>query len=100
MHSSWAPHEDRLLEEKVIEIGRRWKVLATSFPGRTDVSLKNRYNLLTRKRNKAIKIALRLPLKVQKTPKIVFTDPKADATDLDSQDETKIWMWHFDPDPN
>jgi hypothetical protein len=100
MHSSWAPHEDRLLEEKVGELGRRWKVLEAYFPGRTDINLKNRYNLLTRKRNKAIKIALRLPPKVQRTRKFAFTDPKADATDLGSQDEPDAFVWHFEFDAN
>jgi hypothetical protein len=100
MHSAWAPHEDKLLEEKVNELGRRWKVLEAYFPGRTDVNLKNRYNLLTRKRNKAIRMALHLPLKVRSTKQIAFSDPRADTPDFDSQNEPKTWLWHFPFDLN
>jgi hypothetical protein len=43
----WAPEEDRLLQEKYNELGSQWCVIAKFFPSRTDVSLKNRWVVLT-----------------------------------------------------
>jgi hypothetical protein len=65
-HEAWSRQEDDMLDQMVREMGKGWKVLEQFFPGRTDVSLKNRYNLLVRKKNKALKIALHLPLKISR----------------------------------
>lgn len=43
--------EDKLLEEKLNEIGNKWRAIAKFFPGRTDVSLKNRWSMIQRQRN-------------------------------------------------
>jgi hypothetical protein len=43
----WTPDEDLLLQEKYDELGSQWCVIAKFFPSRTDVSLKNRWVVLT-----------------------------------------------------
>ena len=42
--------EDELLETQLNEIGPRWRIIATFFPGRTDISLKNRWKMIQRHR--------------------------------------------------
>jgi hypothetical protein len=59
--AEWTEIEDRLLWLKVFEFGRSWKALSPFFPGRTEVSLKNRYNVLMRKTAGEIKAALGVP---------------------------------------
>lgn len=46
----WTPEEDELLKKQYEEIGPRWAVLRTFFPGRTDLNIKNRFGFLTRNR--------------------------------------------------
>ena len=43
----WTAEEDRLLQDKYQELGSRWSLIAKFFPNRTDVSLKNRWVVLT-----------------------------------------------------
>jgi hypothetical protein len=63
---NWTEEEDERLIQKVDEMGRRWQLLVPFFPGRTDVGLKNRYNVLQRKSVKEFKIAMKLPLKIRR----------------------------------
>ena len=53
----WRPDEDDLLEMKVQEMGRKWKVMEVYFPGRTDINIKNRFNLLERRKRCEIRKA-------------------------------------------
>ena len=46
----FSPAEDQLLEEKINEIGTKWVLLMKFFPNRTDVALKNRWNMIKRQR--------------------------------------------------
>lgn len=48
----WTPEEDHLILKIVEEEGKKWKGMEKIFPGRTEVSLRNRYNLLIRKKSK------------------------------------------------
>ena len=41
----WTPEDDSKLKELVENIGPKWAVLTSYFPGRTDNALKNRYNV-------------------------------------------------------
>ena len=48
--SPWTPEEDELLKRQYEEIGPRWAVLRSFFPGRTDLNIKNRFGFLARNR--------------------------------------------------
>jgi hypothetical protein len=52
--SHWTEVEDRLLDEKFAQFGPRWKYLATFFPNRTDVGLKNRWQMHLRNEQKRL----------------------------------------------
>ena len=45
----WTLEEEELLLQKIDEIGKKWRKIATFFNGRTDVHLKNRYKLMKRR---------------------------------------------------
>ena len=49
LQTKWTDEDDELLIKKVDELGKKWKILEKFFKGRTEVQLRNRYNLLTRK---------------------------------------------------
>jgi hypothetical protein len=49
-HEAWTRQEDDMLDQKVREMGKRWKVLEQFLPKQTHVSLKNRHNQLVRKK--------------------------------------------------
>jgi hypothetical protein len=68
VHEKWSTEEDDLLRDLVNEQGKKWKVFEGMFAGRTDISLKNRHNVLARKKEKERKIALKLPLKSKWKP--------------------------------
>ncbi|MDR0632737.1 MAG: hypothetical protein LBF84_01210 [Holosporales bacterium] len=44
----WTEEDVALLREKVKEFGTQWLVIARFFPGRTDMNVKNKWNLLQR----------------------------------------------------
>ena len=46
----FTPQEDALLEEKINELGTKWVTILKYFPNRTDVALKNRWNMIKRQR--------------------------------------------------
>jgi hypothetical protein len=50
--NKWTEPEDRLLDQKFAEFGPHWKHLATFFPNRTDVGLKNRWQIHRRNQQK------------------------------------------------
>jgi hypothetical protein len=111
IHEPWDRHEDDMLEQKVREMGKRWKVLEQFFPGRTDVSLKNRYNLLVRKKNKALKIALHLPLKTSRKREDLIVENHERLEPIEDQRQEQstefpefnpafdyCWGFEFEPD--
>jgi hypothetical protein len=59
----WTRRLDQQLEECVAIHGRKWRVIQEHFPGKTDICLKNRYNLLARKHSRELKLALGQPLR-------------------------------------
>jgi len=46
----WTQEEDDVLKKQYEELGSRWSVMRSFFPGRTDLSIKNRFNFLARNR--------------------------------------------------
>jgi hypothetical protein len=44
----WTADEEVLLRRKVVEFGRKWKTIQSSFPGRTDINIKNHWKLMTK----------------------------------------------------
>lgn len=55
-HDNWTQEEDILLLKTVDSFGKRWKIFELIFKGRTEISIRNRYNVLIRKINKNSKI--------------------------------------------
>lgn len=55
-HDNWTQEEDVLLLKTVDSFGKRWKIFELIFKGRTEISIRNRYNVLIRKINKNSKI--------------------------------------------
>ena len=49
----WTYDEDLLLLQKYQELGRRWSIIAKDFKGRTENSVKNRWNTLIKSCKKA-----------------------------------------------
>lgn len=49
---NWSQSEDENIFKFVETYGKKWKMMEQMFPGRTEVSLRNRYNLLQRKFNR------------------------------------------------
>ena len=73
--SKWTHEKDNLLLNTVQKQGTRWKIMERIFPGQTEVSLRNRYNLLKRKERKNQKqIEKNLLFKIDKTIQESSTD--------------------------
>ena len=54
--SPWTEKEDELLFQKVQELGKKWKVLEHHFPGRTEIGIRNRWNMMERKYKRDLRI--------------------------------------------
>jgi hypothetical protein len=51
-HDSWTNEEDLLLIEKVTEYGLKWNTIAKFFEDRSDIALRNRWQLIYRRVNR------------------------------------------------
>lgn len=56
---NWTENDDELLLKFVQKYGKKWKLCENFFPGRTEVSIRNRYQLINRKIVRAEKIKVR-----------------------------------------
>jgi hypothetical protein len=59
VQARWTKFEDELLEQQVAQHGHRWKMFEALFPGRVDISIKNRYNVLFRQKRRQIRAAMK-----------------------------------------
>ena len=59
--TEWNAEEDKLLIDLVSKYGQKWKSFAPSFPGRPEISLKNRFRLLQRRNRNLIVGSMPLP---------------------------------------
>jgi hypothetical protein len=50
----WTPEEDRVLAEKYHEFGSKWNKIAKFFLNRSDIALRNRWQLIERHRTKIL----------------------------------------------
>jgi hypothetical protein len=64
LSDEWTKEEDVLLAKQVEAHGHKWKWFEMQFPGRTDINIKNRYQLLLRRSRKELHIALGIPLRL------------------------------------
>jgi hypothetical protein len=48
----WSNEEDQFLLQMVAEMGKKWVKLTSFFPYRSDIALKNRFQLLMRRQSK------------------------------------------------
>jgi hypothetical protein len=90
----WGEADDALLEHKVAEYGRTWKRFELWFPGRTDIDIKNRYNLLMRRKLKRLRI--RFDSRFQEFPLVQPSttnelDPSAFETTFDYLTDAGDW---------
>lgn len=73
-HSPWTKEEEELILSKVAELGKQWSKIAKFFPGRTDVTIKNRYmKLMRNERRKERKLERELELKASAC--MIFQEP-------------------------
>ena len=49
VNRAWTQQEDFLLLQSIQRFGRKWKSITQFFPGRTDIQIKSRFNVLQRK---------------------------------------------------
>ncbi|OHT15437.1 Myb-like DNA-binding domain containing protein [Tritrichomonas foetus] len=57
--TQWTIEEDTFLKNKVSEIGKRWKALESFFTGRTEINIRNRWNVLNRREKKELRNLLK-----------------------------------------
>jgi hypothetical protein len=57
LKQAWTREDDKLLIQKVNEFGKKWVKISSFFLNRTDISLKNRFNQLMRKKSKSEKLS-------------------------------------------
>ena len=53
----WTPDEDKIIQDGVAELGTKWSEIVKRLPGRTDNSIKNRYNSQLRREQRRARAA-------------------------------------------
>ncbi|OHS93378.1 Myb-like DNA-binding domain containing protein [Tritrichomonas foetus] len=70
---NWTPEEEKLLETKFEEIGPHWSKMATFFPNRTDVNLKNHWSAMLNRKSRE-EVAQKIKAKQQNTDSTILND--------------------------
>ncbi|OHT11668.1 hypothetical protein TRFO_03890 [Tritrichomonas foetus] len=98
----WTQEEDDLIMKLVDKFGKRWSYISRSFNKRTDVSIKNRYILLNRRKNSKMRKEmisklskktinqLENKINVQKKKKTTSPDQPSLFTNLTNDNSTNI----------
>ena len=92
----WRPEEDQMIIQKVAEFGTKWSLIASFIKGRSDNSIKNRWN--TALKDKALKKTLRSsqqngssdPPDVGKSTTV--NSPIISIIDEDKKDEENVFL--------
>jgi hypothetical protein len=88
MRYPWTKVEDAMLEAKVMEHEDKWKLFEHFFPGRVDMMIKNRFNLLFRRRQRDIRFAIQSLMTVQPAANVEeFRDSSESCTFQEPWDE-------------
>lgn len=87
--AEWSSDDDELLLKSVKEKGKKWKSFERLFKGRTEVSIRNRYNLLIRKEKKEIK-------KKQKSNQITNKIENKKESDAELKNDTNDALFNFE----
>jgi hypothetical protein len=75
----YTPAEDALLLEKCRELGPKWFRIANFFSGRTDVSVKNRWNTLSHRNRREQKQATKEPAAAEPRQESLAEQAQSDA---------------------
>ena len=89
LKAEWTEEEDNILIEAQAKWGNKWSKISTLLPGRTDNSVKNRWNSSLKKRIERMKNEQELRFKRGRKPKRMSEAPQAELPKPDL-DETVI----------
>jgi hypothetical protein len=90
----WSLEDDALLERRVSEHGHKWKLFENDFPGRTDISIKNRYNVLARRLLRWVRIEGGIPSEdIRTTAHTAIIDDPASVSDGSSNLSDPMIAW-------
>ncbi len=87
VNSPWTREEDERLFEQVANNGNKWRAMLPAFPGRTDINIKNRWNLLKAHKRRSDKMMKREVAANSKTIDDIF-----DAHAGPDVDQDLSWM--------
>jgi hypothetical protein len=73
---AWTPEEDDLLMQKWHAVGPRWSLIATTLNGRSEVSVRNRLQLLCRRQNRHLGASDSLPSSPSRSEDTNSTQPE------------------------
>jgi hypothetical protein len=82
----WTKEEDAFLMAHVLEHGHKWKLFEGAFPGRPETSIKNRFNVLVRRRTRHMRLVMK-PIVVGQSPEVPSISTFADSYETWSEEE-------------
>jgi hypothetical protein len=88
----WTADDDALLQRRVAEHGHKWKLFENDFPGRTDISIKNRFNVLARRSLRWVRIEEAVPSE-DPLPALVTAGIDDSSANTDSNFSDSMYAW-------